>query len=92
MEPGTTTTEVIMTVQQLDAVKSLAQRYNSNLDHTQVVHGTADCGPYGLPTGWVHVLVFDRMQRFPLKRYAQQGPEKRVAIEAGVSPEGHVHT
>tara|TARA_R100001244_G_scaffold59072_1_gene49741 strand:+ start:290 stop:496 length:207 start_codon:yes stop_codon:yes gene_type:complete len=68
-----------MTGKQLDAVKALAGRYNSDPDHTLIVHGTDDRGPYGLPTQWVHVLVYD-------------ATKERALVEAGVSPEGRVHT
>jgi len=78
-----------MTEKQLDAIKALASRYNSDLDHTDVLHGTDDFGPHGLPTGWVEVVVM-----VPGEHSAQGNPhrETRVAVVAGVSPEGNVHT
>ena len=41
-----------MTEVQLDAIKSLATRYGSSLDHTDVVHDLDGTGICGLPPKW----------------------------------------
>jgi len=70
-----------MTAQQLDSVKSLAERFGSSLKNTSVTHNA-----FGLPDAWVQVVVF--------KVGTKPGCEtsEDVIIVAGVSPEGNVHT
>ena len=70
-----------MTEQQLDAIKSLAERYNSTLEHTDVRHR-----PFGLPDGWVTVNI--------CKPEQGKAPHlcNTIIIHAGVSPEGDVST
>jgi len=70
-----------MTAQQLDAVKALAKRFNSDLDHTNVVTDA-----FGLPTGWVSVAVHAKGTK------PGEGSVSTLQIVAGVSPEGSVHT
>ena len=67
-----------MTEQQLDAIKRLAERFNSSLEYCDVNHS-----PFGLPDGWVSVFVY-RPQKKHLSTTA--------IIVAGVSPAGDVHT
>ncbi len=68
-----------MTEQQLTAIKSLAERFNSDLDHTDVMHN-----PFDLPENWVSVVV--------CKPEPGKAPHlcRNVAIVAGVSPDGSV--
>ena len=71
-----------MTDQQLTALKSLAERFNSDLEHTEIVHG----GGLGLPDSWIHVVVM-RPEEGRLPHLCNT-----TAIVAGISPEGNVHT
>ncbi len=70
-----------MTNQQLDATKRLAERYNSTLEHTDVHHS-----PLGLPKGWITVNI--------CKPEQGKAPHlcNTVVIQAGISPEGSIHT
>ena len=70
-----------MTSQQLEATKALAERFNSDLDHTDVLHG-----PFDLPAGWISVAV--------CRPEAGKAPHlcAKVAIVAGISPDGNVHS
>ena len=70
-----------MTEQQLTAVKLLAERFNSSLSHTDVQHQ-----PLGLPDGWIQAIIM-RPEQDKAPHLCEQ-----VAIVAGISPEGNVHT
>ena len=70
-----------MTEQQLTAIKSLAERFNSDLDHTDVMHR-----PFGLPSGWVSVVVF-RPEQGKAPHLCQT-----PAIVAGVAPNGSINS
>jgi hypothetical protein len=70
-----------MTVQQLDAIKALSERCGASLDYVDVIHD-----PFDLPKGWVFAVV--------CKPEPGKAPHlcNQMAIMAGVSPEGGVHT
>ena len=65
-----------MTDKQLEAVKDLASRYNSK--NYNVLRDVNGTGIMGLPPRWVLVNI---------KR-----PDNTIIIQAGISPEGSVHT
>mgnify|MGYP003653557498 CR=1 FL=1 len=67
-----------MTELQLDAVRSLADRFNTTLRETDVKHE-----PFDLPPGWVTVI---------LHRRGTDPIEDDPVLVAGVSPEGRIHT
>ena len=69
-----------ITDKQRAAIKALAERYNSDLDHTDVLPNA-----FGLPDGWAHVAVWS-------PKCGASTTEPRVAVVAGVSPDGDVHT
>jgi hypothetical protein len=64
-----------LTPRQHEACKQLAERFGSNLEHADIM-----VAPFGLPDGWVSIVVY------------RAGSYSQVAIVGGVSPEGHVHT
>lgn len=70
-----------MTEQQLSAVKALAERFSSDLSHTEVVHD-----PHGLPPRWVAVAVYAKGSS------TSERNRQNLKIFAGVSPEGDVHS
>tara|TARA_R100000808_G_C2012567_1_gene64448 strand:+ start:78 stop:281 length:204 start_codon:yes stop_codon:yes gene_type:complete len=63
---------------QLDAVRSLADRFNTTLKEVDV-----RTEPFDLPPGWVTVI---------LHRRGTEPHEDDPVLEAGVSPDGRVHT
>jgi hypothetical protein len=69
-----------MTEQQLDALVSLAKRYNSGPEWCDVLHD-----PFGLPDGWISVVVFERGTP------PGKGTQATVKIVAGIDPSGRVH-
>jgi hypothetical protein len=73
-----------MTVQQLDAVKALAERFGSRLLFTDVLHN-----PYGLPEGWVSVIV---RTPWPIGEDGTYHRDTPIKIVAGVSPAGEVNS
>jgi len=72
-----------MTEIQLEAIKRLATRYGSSLDHTDVVHDLEGTGICGLPSKWVLVTVH---------KAGTKPAGHNPVITAGVSPEGQVAT
>lgn len=70
-----------MTAQQLDAVKALARRFDSDLSHTNVMHD-----PHGLPEGWVQAAVHKKGTK------PEQESLETLKILAGVGPDGAVHS
>lgn len=75
-----------MTEIQFDAMRRLVGRYNTTMGHVDVVHGTDECGPYGLPVGWLSIVLF--------RPEDGVSPHlcKQVIIAGGISPEGNVST
>ena len=72
-----------MTETQLEAIKQLATRYGSSLEHTDVVHDIEGTGICGLPNKWVLVTVH---------RSGTKPAGSDPVITAGVSPDGQVCT
>ena len=70
-----------MTDQQLTALKALAERFNSSLEYTDVMHS-----PWGLPSNWIQAVIMR-----PEEGKAAHLCEK-IAIVAGISPKGSIHT
>jgi len=72
-----------MTESQLEAIKNLAERYGSSLDHTDVLHDLDGTGICGLPSKWVLVTV----HRMGTKPHGHD-----PVITGGVAPDGRIST
>ena len=67
---------------QLNSIKRLAKRFSSSLENITVLHSDPEKkkGPMGLPYGWILVDIYE------------PGINGKHRIQAGVSPEGNIHT
>ena len=75
-----------MTEVQFDAIKRLVLRYKSDMEYSDVVYDHDGTGIAGLPPGWVLVNLC-RPEEGKAPHLCND-----IIVQAGVSPEGSVHT